>query len=101
MSFFDNVGSWFSHSAWPTLHTFLNGLVHDEVAAVAPIARAAVTRLTTEEIAALTSGNSANTGHILAAVVRDTSAEVQAAGIKAGSNSIMVAVGAALPAPAK
>lgn len=101
MTFFDNIGSWFTHDAWPTLHTFLNGLVHDEVAAVAPIAQAAVARVVAAEANAIATGDSKDTGHILAAAVRETTNDLRNAGIKAGSNSILTAVGAAMPAPAK
>lgn len=95
MKFFDNLESWFNHSAFPALKLFLGGVVHDEVAAATPIVQATVAKLTVEEATALATGNSANTGHILAAVVRDASAQLKAASISVGSNSLLTAVGAA------
>lgn len=97
MKFITSLEDWFTHSLWPQVSSFLKGAAQSEVAAVAPIAEQAIANLTVQETAALASGNTANTGHILAAVVRNTTAAAEVAGIKAGANSILVAVGAKLP----
>lgn len=95
MSLFSNLEDWFSHSAWPTVKSFLSGLVHDEVAAVAPIAKQAVAELTAEEATAIATGDSKDTGHILARVVANTTQKMQVAGISAAAPSVLAAVGAA------
>lgn len=93
--FIANLGSWFTHSVWPGIQGFLNGFVHSEIAAVTPIATEAMADLTAEEAAALSTGNNANTGHILAKVVASTATKLEVAGITAGAPSILAAVGAA------
>ena len=95
MKLFDSLEAWITTEAWPTIKTFMGGIVHSEVTVLAPIAQTAVANLTAEESAALLSGNTANTGHILAKVVSDTTAAAEAAGIQAGASSILTAVGAA------
>ncbi|MGB8364838.1 MAG: hypothetical protein ACLQUZ_12830 [Rhizomicrobium sp.] len=82
------------------LGTFLKNLVSAEFSALLPIAQSAVANLTTEEAAALASGDTKNTGSILASVVKNTTAAAEAAGIGAGASTILAAVGAAVPAPA-
>jgi hypothetical protein len=93
-----NLGSWFSHTLWPSLSSFLDGFVHSEITAVAPIAQQAVANLTAAEAEALATGNNANTGHILAKVVSDTTKQLSVAGITAGAPSILAAIGAAAQA---
>lgn len=100
MDFFSNFKSWLTHSAWPTIETFLGGVVHDEVAAVAPIAQSAVNELAAEEATALATGDAKNTGHILAVVVRNTTQKMQIAGISAAAPSVLAAIGGSLPKPA-
>ena len=95
MNFFFNLKDWFSHTAWPTVETFLGGLVHSEVAAVAPIAQQAVAELTAEEATAIATGDSKDTGHILAKVVASTTQKMQVAGISAAAPAVLAAVGAA------
>lgn len=101
MSLFSNLEDWFSHSAWPTVKTFLGGLVHDEVAAIAPIAQRKVAELTAAEATAIATGDAKDTGHILAQLVRDTTQEMQVAGISAAAPSVLAAVGAAVQKPAQ
>lgn len=98
MDFLTNLESWVTHSAWPTIKTFFGGVVASEVAAVQPLATQAVAELTAEEAAAVVSGNTANTGHILAAIVKNTTQKMEAAAVTAGANSILTAVGAAVAA---
>ena|SRR5580692_12444718 len=92
-----------SSSIWTTLigwgedlEAFLGSFVQSEVNDVTPLAEQAVAELTTEEAAALTTGNAANTGHILAAVVASTATKAAAASLTASPASLAGAVGAAV-----
>ncbi len=91
MSFWTALKNIWSNDIRP----FVITVVKSEVRALAPIAQAAVTNLTINETAALAAGGS-DTGHVLAAVVRDTVNQAQAAGINAASSSILTAVGNAV-----
>lgn len=95
MDFFSNLKTWLTHTAWPVFEAFMKPVVHDEIAALTPIAEAAVANLMVQEAQALATGNAKNTGHILAAVVTKTEAAATAAGLSVGTNSLLVAVGAA------
>lgn len=91
MSFWTSLESIYKADIEP----FLSGIVHSEVAALAPIATQAVSSLATEEVAALASGGK-TTGNVLANVVKSTAAAAEAAGINAASSSILAAVGTAI-----
>jgi len=95
MNFFSQIATWATHTAWPAIEGFLGGVVHDEVAAATPIVESTVAQLTTEEAAAIASGNTANTGHILASVVNNAKSALVAASINVGTSSLLTAVGAA------
>jgi len=90
----ESLKAWFSGTALPALEKFVTGAVHTEVSVLQPIAENAVANLTTEEAAAITTGDTKDTGHILAKVVADTAAQAENASI----NSVLIAVGNALPA---
>jgi hypothetical protein len=90
---FANLEAWITGSAWPTIKSFFGGVVHDEVAAVTPLAQTAVANLATEEATALTSGNTAEAGDILAKVVGDTASAAKNASIQVGVQSLLTAVG--------
>lgn len=98
MSFFSNLKTWAVHTAWPTIESFLGKVTSDGLAAAAPFAAEAVSELTTQEAAALASGNTAEAGHILANVVKSTTGKVAAAELNVGTHDILAAVGAAIPA---
>lgn len=91
MSFWTSLQNIFKADIEP----FLDGVIHSEVIALAPIAQAAVTNLTVSEVAALAAGGK-DTGHVLAQVVKDTAVKAEAAGITAASSSILAAVGTAV-----
>lgn len=97
MDFWNSLKTWFTGTALPTLEDFIFGAVHTEVATLAPIAQAAVADLATEEANALATGDTKDTGHILAKVVAATAAQAENASI----NSVLIAVGSALPAKPK
>lgn len=97
MKFFTNLKTWFAHSAWPGIESFLGGMVHSEVEALAPIARDAVAQLSEKEAAALASGHAADMGAVLKDVVNTTVTAAANAGMEAGAHSVLAAVGAALP----
>ena len=75
---------------------FLGGVVKSEVAAVTPVAEAQVANLAEQEAVAVATGNSSQTGHILASVTSQTVQALEVAGITAGASSIAAAVGAAV-----
>jgi hypothetical protein len=93
MDFWTKLKTWFTGTALPTLESFVTGAVHTEVAALTPIAQNAVAQLTTEEATALATGDTKDTGHILAKVVAGVAAQAEAESI----NSVLMAVGAAIP----
>lgn len=92
-----------SSSIWSTLvgwgedlESFIGSFAKSEVQAVAPLAEQSLSELTTEEAAALATGNAANTGHILASVVAATATKVAQAGLTVAPASVVGAVGAAV-----
>lgn len=96
MDFWTKFKTWFTGNALPTLETFVTGAVHTEVEVLTPIAQSAVAKLTQEEATALATGDTKDTGHILAKVVANTASQAEGASI----NSVLMAVGASLPAKA-
>jgi len=91
LAFIQSLEDWYSADVLP----FFKSFVATEAKALAPIATQAVARLATEEVAALAAGGK-DTGHVLAKVVSDTATQAEAAGIQAGSSSILAAVGNAV-----
>lgn len=79
------------------VESFLEDLVAADFKAVFPIAQTEVASLVAAETVAVASGDTKNTGTILAAAVKNTEASVIAAGITTTSSTILAAVGAALP----
>ena len=86
--------SWIA-SLGSDVESWFEGAVESEATALAPIAEAAVSNLAVDEAQALATGNSANTGHILAAVMKTTAQQAEIAGITAAAPAILAAVGAA------
>ena len=81
--------------------TFVESFFTNEAATLAPIAENAVANLAVSEAEAIATGDSKDTGHILATVTNQTIQAAEVAGIKAAAPSIAVAVGlAAAKAPA-
>ena len=75
---------------------FFGSFLKTEVTAIAPLAEQAITELPTEEAAALATGDGKDTGHILAAVIQNTTAKMAQASLSAAPASVAGAVGAAV-----
>jgi len=83
-------------SFWQLLLSWLLPVVETEVQTILPIATNAVSTLTTEESAALASGDLKNTGKILATVVKNAADQAAAQGLSVGAPALLTAVGHAV-----
>ena len=75
--------------------SWFGGAVQSEAAAVAPIVEANIANLSAAEAEAIATGNSSQTGHILAGVMSKAAQDLEVAGIKAAAPSLLMAVGKA------
>lgn len=90
MSFLTSLKNFGDHAL-----SFFESFFANEWAALMPIAENAVSNLAAAEANAIATGNAKDTGHILAAVTKQTIQDAEVAGITAAAPSVAMAVGIA------